>query len=161
MKFVMIAAIALVFLGGGAAGAYFFLNKPAVASATEMSEAEKADAAAAKAAHEAALEAVFVKLDPLILPIVDSNGVTQTVSIVISIEVADEEAAARVEAMQPRLKDAFLQDMYGMLSQKAVMKGGVIEVAKIKARLNNISHKVMGGDTVKEVLLQVVQQRRI
>ncbi len=162
MKIVLIAGLAVLLLGGGAAGAYFFLNKPAEAAGAELSEHDKAAEEAAKAAAaEPVIPAVFVQLSPLVLPIVDENGVSQTVSLVISVEVADEAMAAKVKNLQPRLQDAFIQDMYGVLSRKAVMKGGVIEVAKIKARLNTISDKVMGDDTIKEVLLQVVQQRRI
>lgn len=162
MKVVLIAVMAVLLLGGGAAGAYFFLNKPAEAAGGELSEAAKAEADAAKAAaQEPVIPAVFVQLNPLILPIVDDNGVSQTVSIVISVEVADEAMAAKVKNLQPRLQDAFIQDMYGVLSRKAVMKGGVIEVSKIKERLSAVSHKVMGDDTIKQVLLQVVQQRRV
>jgi len=162
MKLVLIAGLAVLLLGGGAGGAYFFLNKPAEASTAPLSEAAAAEAEAAKAAHEAPMPApVFVELHPLVVPIVDENGVSQTVSMVVSVEVADDATAERVRILQPRLQDAFIQDMYGTLSRKAVMKGGVIEVAKIKARLNRITQSVMGEDVVKDVLLQVVNQRRV
>lgn len=157
MKILVMAGMAVLLLGGGAAGAYFFLNKPAEA-ATATPEHEQA---VVEGEGAVMVPAVFVELDPLILPIVDHNGVSQTVSLVVSVEVADEAAASRVKNLQPRLKDAFIQDMYGELSRKSVMAGGVLEVGKLKARLNRISGKVMGDDTIKEVLLQVVQQRRI
>ncbi len=156
MKMVVMAGLAVLLLGGGAAGAYFFLNKPAEAALSEAGHEQPVAAAVPVAAP-----AVFVELDPLILPIVDQNGVSQTVSLVVSVEVADEAAATRVKNLQPRLKDAFIQDMYGVLSRKNVMAGGVLEVGKLKARLNTVSDKVMGEETIKEVLLQVVQQRRI
>ncbi len=162
MKIVLIAGVALLLLGGGAGAAYMFLNKPAEAAAGDMSaEAIKAEEEAKAAAQTPLVEPIYVQLNPLVLPIVDDNGVTQTVSMVIMIEVPDDIAATSVKNMQPRLQDAFIQDMYGALSRKAVMKGGVIEVAKIKDRLNAISHKVAGPNLIKEVLLQVVQQRRI
>lgn len=163
MKMVMIAGMALLLLGGGGAGIYFFLfNKPAEASATAMSEHEQAVEQAAMDAHGNPIpDSIFVQLDPLILPIVDQNGVTQTISLVLSVEVADQAAADRVKHMQPRLKDAYIQDMYGVLSRKAAMNGGVIEVGKIKARLNAISQKVMGEGAIQDVLLQVVVQRRV
>jgi flagellar FliL protein len=103
----------------------------------------------------------FVELDPLILPIVDQNGISQTVSLVIILEVPDAEAKHKVEAIAPRLKDAFIQDMYGALNRHAALKGGVLQVGTLKSRLNKVSDEVAGEDTVHDVLLQVVQQRPI
>ena len=95
------------------------------------------------------------------MPIIDEDGVNQVVSMVIAIEVADANSATTVKNLSPRLKDAFIQDMYGVLNKHAALKGGVIQVNMIKSRLNKISHKVLGEDVVQDVLLQVVQQRPI
>ena len=103
----------------------------------------------------------FVELEPLILPIIDNNGVNQTVSLVIALEAHDAAAASEIELMQPKLKDAYIQDMYGMLNKHAALKGGVIQIGMLKKRLSEISLKVMGEDKVDDVLLQVVQQRPI
>lgn len=168
MRMIMIAVLALVVLGGGGAGAYFYFQKPAEAAATEGDEVadnhgkkdEKHAKAKKKGGHGAdAIE--FVEMDPLILPIVNSEGLSQTVSLVIALEVSDKESVDLVEKMTPKLKDAYIQDMYGMLSQHANLKGGVIQVGDIKSRLNKISAEVLGEDIVHDVLLQVVQQRPI
>lgn len=160
MKLVLIALGALVILGGGAAGAYFYFAKPAVASAGEASEAAKAhDKAKADAAN--AIPPKFVELNALILPIIDDSGVTQTVSLVVAIEVADAVQEAQVKLLAPRLQDAYIQDMYGMLNKKASMEGGVIEVSKLKERLNKVTSGVLGEGAFNDVLLQVVNQRRI
>lgn len=164
MRMIMIAALALLVVGGGAAGAYFYFMKPAEAAAgAEAAQAkEKAEAAKKEeGGHGGESLTQFVKLDPLILPIIDENGVTQVISLVVALEVESPEAAGKVELMSPRLKDAFIQDMYGALSEKSAMKAGVIQVAALKIRLNKITMDVMGKDTVHDVLLQVVQQRPI
>ena len=103
----------------------------------------------------------FVELDPLILPIVDNTGVSQTVSMVVSLEVPDVAAADKVKHMSPQLKDAYIQDMYGILNEYAALKGGVIQIGAIKTRLNKVTEKIMGEHVVNDVLLQVVQQRPI
>ena len=161
MRMMIMAVVALLVLGGGGAGVYFYFMKPAAAAATESSEVAKnhEDHKKAKKGHGGVVE--FVELDPLILPIIDTEGVTQTVSLVIAIEVASPEAKKEVETLAPRLKDAFIQDMYGVLNQHAALKGGVIQVSTIKSRLNKITTDVMGEDVVNDVLLQVVQQRPI
>jgi flagellar FliL protein len=160
MKLVLIALGALVILGGGAAGAYFFFAQPAVASSGEASEADKAhDKATAE--KGVPVPVMFVELPPLILPIIDGNGVSQTVSLVVAIEVADAVEEANVKHLSPRLNDAYIQDMYGMLNKTAATEGGVIEATKLKARLNEVTGKVLGKDAFNDVLLQVVNQRRI
>ena len=164
MKLAVIALLALVLVGGGAAGAYFYFDNPAEAAGGPVDEAAKAEheAKAAEAAEgvEAPKEQ-FVQLDPLILPLIGDNGVTQTISLVVSIEVPDEVSAKEVERLSPRLKDAFIQDMYGALNRKSAIQDGVLQVAPIKARLNKISTKVLGEEMVNDVLLQIVQQRPI
>ena len=154
MRSLFFVLAALIALGGGGAGAYFYFMKPAEASATE-----KVDHKKAKKAEKEHFE--FVELDPLILPIVDSTGVSQTVSLVITLEVPDANAKNKIIAITPRLKDAFIQDMYGVLNKHAALKGGVIQIGMLKSRLNEVSTKVAGEGTVNDVLLQVVQQRPI
>lgn len=157
MRLIMILLIGALVLGGGGAGAYFYFMQEAEASAPEDGEHQETK----KEDHGEKAHYEFVELDPLILPIVDNSGVSQVVSMVIAIEVADADAAKKVEMMAPKLKDAYIQDLYGMLNEHAALRGGVIQVGYIKKRLGEISHKVMGDDAVHDVLLQVVQQRPI
>lgn len=164
MKMAAIGLLAVLVLGGGAAGAYFYFAKPAVAAGGPVDEAAKAahDAKSKEAAEGAAAPVQeFVELHPLILPVIGENGVTQTVSLVVSLEVPDAATAEEVKRLSPRLQDAFIQDMYGALNRKDSMEKGVIRVAPLKARLNRVTTKVLGEGKVNDVLLQVVQQRRI
>jgi len=159
MKKILVGLVALVLLGGGGAGAYFFFMKPAEASTSEDGVEEHAENKHAKDDGHGGGGLEFVELDPLILPIVDGSGVSQTISIVISLEVEDSYTKDKVLAMEPRLKDAYIQDLYGALNKHAALKGGVLQVDILKARLNKVSAKVAGEDVVQDVLLQVVQQR--
>lgn len=163
MKIAVIALVAVLILGGGAAGAYFYFDKPAVAAGGPLDEAAKAEHEAKTAdAHGAVVaKEEFVQLDALILPVIDEQGVTQVISIVVSLEVPDAATAEEVKRLSPRLKDAFIQDMYGVLNRKNSMEKGVLQVGLIKARLNSITTRVMGENKVNDVLLQVVQQRSL
>jgi flagellar FliL protein len=157
MKKLVMALIALLMLGGGGAGAYFYFQNPAEAASKE--EAPAKDEHAKDGEHGGHFE--YVEMAPLILPIIDEYGVTQTVSLVVSLEVKDAHAAETVKKYQPRLTDAYLQDMYGMLNHYAVAQSGMIKVDKLKERLNKVSTKVLGEDVVNDVLLQVLNQRPI
>lgn len=158
MRIAFLLILALLVLGGGAAGAYFYFQSPAeaaIGTSDEHKQAKEARRGRDAASHK------FVELDPLILPIIDEKGVNQIVSIVIVIEVGDDKKAASVQTLAPRLKDAFIQDMYGVLNKHAALRGGVVQVGMIKQRLREVSIRVMGEDMVEDVLLQVVQQRKI
>lgn len=164
MRILLCALAAILVLGGAGAGAYYYFsgNSAQAADGAEVGDqhdAHKQTAKKAKGGHDAAPS--FVELDPLILPIVDNNGVSQIVTMVISLEVHDAAAAETVSSLSPRLKDAFIQDMYGVLNRHAALKGGVIQVSKIKERLSVLSGKVVGENMISDVLLQVVQQRPI
>src|SRR5262245_21071958 len=125
MRLVFFIVLALLVLGGGGAGAYFYFMQPAEASAGPDSGddhgAKKKDEKHAKKGGPGE-EVTFVELDPLIMPIVDNTGVTQVVSLVIALEVPNKEMAKEVEALSPRLKDAYIQDMYGVLNKYAALK---------------------------------------
>lgn len=161
MRKLILAVAALGVLGGGGAGAYFFLMKkpaeaalPADAKVAEVKKEEHG-----KEGEHA--EPKFVKLDPLVVPIVDSEGVSQVISMVIQFEVKDEESAKKVESLRPRIKDAFITDMYGLMNSKAAMDNGVLRVGYVKKRLTDISQRVMGDGVIDSVLLQMVQQNPI
>lgn len=158
MKKILAILVVLGLLGGGGAGAYFYFMKPAEASQPEGADTEKY---AEKEEEKDTSHHIFVELDVLTLPIVSDSGVTQTVSMVVAIEVASEKAATKVTEQAPRLRDAYIQKMYGLLYAKSALKSGVIQVAPIKEQLNEISHTVLGKDIVEDVLLQVVQQRPV
>lgn len=165
MNKLVLAIAALGVLGGGGAGAYFFLlKKPAEAALPPGQEQVAADEHGAKGdGHdEEAKPPTYVKLDPLVVPIMDADGVSQVISMMISFEVKDEEQAKKVEGLKPRIKDAFITNMYGMLNQKAALdNGGTVKISYVKKRLTDITQKVMGEGVVDNVLLQMVQQNPI
>ncbi|MFP4313293.1 MAG: flagellar basal body-associated FliL family protein [Alphaproteobacteria bacterium] len=164
MKMLLIGLVSLAIIGGGGAGAYFYFMKPAEAVSKDGGTEHKDKHASKKEDDDYKKKAgkyEYVELSPLILPIIDENGVNQVVSMVVAIEVKNSKDATTVTTLSPRLKDAYIQQMYGMLNRHAAFKGGVLQVNEIKKKLNEISDKVLGEDLVQDVLLQVVQQRPV
>jgi flagellar FliL protein len=68
-------------------------------------------------------------------------------------------SAEAVRAQAPRLTDAFLTTIYGAIASGKVMSGGVLDVAQVKSKLNDASVKVLGKDMIRDVLIQIVNQR--
>jgi hypothetical protein len=124
------------------------------AYAEEGGEKEKVDPNAPHPDFE------YLQLDPLNLPIITTNGLTQQVSLLVSLEV-DFGKKDDIGVYKPRLADAYIQDLYGALgSGFALMQGNIVDVRQIKQRLTSVTDKVLGPDhKVHDVLLQVVQQR--
>lgn len=162
MKKIIIIFVALLLLGGGGFAAFTFLGGKTAEASVDPKQASKDKSKAEDAASKAEKDALvsFVKMDPLTLPVVNKNGVVQIVNISITLEVEDAEKAKEVEKFAPRLKDAYIQDMYGALSSNTAMTQGVVDVEVVKKRLNAITQKVIGNDSVRDVLLQAVQQRK-
>ena len=114
----------------------------------------------AKGEDGAPPEFVYIQVDTINLPIITAKGLTQQVSLMISLEVpyADKE---KITTYKPRLMDAYIQDLYGAIGAGyGLMKGSVVDVQQIKQRLTTVTDKVLGPDLkAHDVLLQVIQQR--
>lgn len=159
MKKVFLPVLAILVIAAMAAGGYLYLTAPKGAHAAGAGQAGEPVSQAGKQA-DSIKNPVYVELDPLVLPIIGNNGVSQLVSMSVLLEVS-EKNSEKVEALGPKLTDAFIEDMYGSLAQKAALKGGVIQVSIIKNRLRTVSDEILGQDIVGDVLLQAITQRRI
>jgi flagellar FliL protein len=102
----------------------------------------------------------YVVMQPLMLPIITEQGLTQQVSLQVSLEVPYGQTD-EIKAMQPKLADAYINDLYGMLGAGGgMMQGSVIDVPAIKRHLSEDTDRVLGPNKVHSVLLQVVQQSK-
>lgn len=147
MARIVIFLVVLLLLGGGA-GAYFYLN----------SSHASVDGEAIVEAPLPTKIYSYVAMAPIILPIIDQRGVTHTVSIVVSLQVENAAQAELVKNRLPLLTDAYLSDMYGTLSRRTAMDGGVLRVSMVKERLKSVTDRILPKGVVEDVLLQVVQQ---
>lgn len=163
MKKIMMMMVALVLLGGGGFAVFTFLGGKSAEASVDPKHAakDKSEAQTAESKKESDAKVSFVKMDPLTLPVINKSGVVQIVNISITLEVEDAEKAKEIEKFAPRLKDAYIQDMYGSLgAATSLTPNGVLEVNIVKKRLNAVTQKVLGNDSVRDVLLQAVQQRK-
>lgn len=100
----------------------------------------------------------YVQMNPITLPVLGNNGVSQQISIIVSLEVKYG-TTTDVKTFEPKLTDAYIQDLYGILGTgRGIAAGGTVDVQMLKDRLTQITQKVAGADKVHDVLLQVVHQ---
>lgn len=147
MSRILIILVVLLLIGGGG-GAYFYMGNA-------DASVEAADAAVKT---EPVKNYVYVPMSPILLPVIGRNGVSHTVTIVVSLQVANDADAALVRNRLPVLTDAFLSDMYGSLSRQAAMEGGVLRVSVVKDRLKGAAARVVPDGQIQDILLQVLQQ---
>lgn len=104
----------------------------------------------------------YVAMEQITLPIITDKGVTQQLSLDISLEV-EAGAGKDIAALRPKLADAYIQDLYGALGAgHAFVRGDIIDVRQIKKRLVSVTDKVLGAENrVHDVLLEVVKQRAL
>jgi flagellar protein FliL len=150
MKILVLLLVALIFGGGGfGAGWFLFAN-----------QGDK---------HEEKVEPppppaptgppVFVNIGPLTVPVLGAERIDQFVTLMVALELSDMITAEAVRAQAPRLTDAFLTTIYGSIASGKVMSGGVLDVPQVKSKLGDAASKVLGKDMVRDVLIQIVNQR--
>ncbi len=103
----------------------------------------------------------YIDMQSVTLPIITEKGLTQQLSVAMTLEVPYEQKRD-FEAFQPRLIDAYIQDLYGALgSGFGLTKNGVADIAAIKQRVVRVTNDVLAPANLKphDVLLQVVQQQ--
>ena len=149
MKRIVLIVIVLLLLAGAGGGAYLFLLAP------------PAEAATAETSEQEAGDPVYVEFNPILLPILGDGRVEQVISVVVALEMADQEAADRAIALAPRLNDAYLQALYGRLHADDVIVNGVVDLRMIKRELVRESNNVMGHGVVLDALVQMVSQRHL
>ena len=102
---------------------------------------------------------VYVRLAPIVLPVISSSNVEQLVTIQIAIEVKDFDAGDTLHTNMPKVMDALNRALYGGLEDGTARKGPMVNVDKVKAKATTALQNLMGSDNIKDVLIVNVSQR--
>jgi flagellar FliL protein len=149
MKLIVIVVVVVVLLAGGGGAAYFF-HDALFGAAGEQ--------AAAKLPIEKTPDALFVDLETLNIAVIHKRRIEKHVVLQVALEVVNEAARVRVSKSLPRIKDAFIKDMYDFYAYQNPDAGGV-NVEAIKRRLKRTVDGVMKDGSVKKVLIQGAIER--
>jgi flagellar FliL protein len=102
----------------------------------------------------------YVRMAPIAIPSIGRDRVEQFVTVVVTVEVvADQQPRAAQNV--PRLTDAFITTLYGAVDDKTVLHGALVNIPAIKEKLTEAATKVLGDGVVRDVLVQVVTQRKL
>jgi flagellar basal body-associated protein FliL len=104
---------------------------------------------------------VYVHLSPMILPIITDNGAEQIVTLQITIQVTDFDAADTVHSNMPKVMDALMRALYGGLGNGDLREGQLVDVSKVKSKAITALGQAIGASNIRDVLIEAVAQRRL
>jgi flagellar basal body-associated protein FliL len=146
MKLIVILVVVVVLLAGGGGGVYFFRDALFGESAPKKAEIAKT------------ADVVFVELESMTVAVIRNSRIEKHVVLQVSLEVPDEATRANVAKALPRLKDAFIKDLYDYYAVRTPGSDG-INVEGIKKRLKRTSDLIMGEGVIRAVLIQGAVER--
>jgi flagellar protein FliL len=104
---------------------------------------------------------LFVRLQPMVLPIVTENGAEQIVTLLIIIQVKDADVIRSLQEQMPRVQDAIFRVLYTGLSDGSLSRGNSVNLAKVKIRITNALGKLVDKKGIADILIQGVGQRAL
>ncbi|KAA0597195.1 flagellar basal body-associated protein FliL [Azospirillum lipoferum] len=150
VKALIVLVLGIVLLGGASFGGWFVYQKYFVPHPEEPKKVEPPPKP----------PTAFVRLPPLVVPMIGPSRVEQFVTVVVAVEVHLEKQPI-VQANQPRLTDAFLTALYGGIADQSILSGALVNIPAVKTKLVEAAAKVVGKDAVYDVLVQAVTQRNL
>ena len=151
VKAVIVLVLGIALLGGAGYGGWMLYNIYLVPHEGEEPKKEE---------PPPKVPTSFVRMPPLVVPVIGHAKVEQFITIVVTMEVVAEKAPI-VQAHQPKMVDAFLTALYGAIDDKSVMAGNLVNIPAVKEKLTATAAKVVGPGMVQDVLVQVVTQRNL
>ena len=154
MKGIILAVVGILLLAGAAGGGYFAYKKYIAPPPEEA-------AAPVKTKPAPGPPPTYVRLPRLEIPVIGKDRPEQLITIVIALEVRDQSAAEYLSPRLPRLTDTFMTALYAAIDEGEMTNGSLVNVVRIKKRLQAAANRLLGDDVVKDVLIQTVLQRRL
>jgi flagellar basal body-associated protein FliL len=151
MKLVIIIVLVVVLLAGGGA-AFFYLQGQEAETPEDQKTAET------ETQVKVSADPIYLDVKNLVIPIIRNREIQKYVLFRITLEMRDENTKDEVRAVFPRLKDAFIKDLFDYYAYRSPGAGG-INVNAVRRRLKRASDKTVGKGKVKNVLIQGAFER--
>ena len=153
MKGIVLLIVGVILLLAAAGGGYF--------AYTKFFAAKEEPAEVKKPKPPPGPPPSYVRLPPIAVPVVGADRVEQLITFVIVLRVRDVNTSDSVSGRTPRIVDTFMTTLYGAIDEGEILNGSVVDITRVKAKLQAVSDQLFGPDVVKEVLVQTVLQRRL
>jgi len=102
----------------------------------------------------------YFTLSPFTLPLIDGGVITEQMTLVVALELADEEEREEVARLVPKIRDAMYRELYAMVTFRR--KGSPLpDVDRFKVRLYRVVRGIASEKRVKSLLVQQAFQRPV
>jgi flagellar basal body-associated protein FliL len=158
----LIPFILPLFGSAAGVGAWVFLNPPQTEMvAVQEKRASDAQAKGAQTGTEADVSTSYVKLNnQFIVPVIDKNKVSAIIVVSLSLEIAGNNAAERVYAKEPKLRDSFLQVLFDH-SNIGGFHGAFTDASKIavlRRSLLTVAQMTLGNEVTDVLITNLARQ---
>ncbi len=102
----------------------------------------------------------FYTMKPFTLPLMEDGKVTVHFTLVVALELADEDMRSKVHHLTPRLRDAMYRLLFQMVTFR--LKGSPLPPVDIfKRNLTKVVLKLAGPELVTSLLVQQAFKRKL
>lgn len=101
----------------------------------------------------------YLRLEPIIVPVIHHGAVEQHLIFMLMLEFADEAAREQAKILLPRVVDGFVRDLSILASRPGTEEGIDLTVAKRYLLATGV--RVLGADAIKNVLIERTIARRV
>lgn len=114
--------------------------------------------AAEKSAEDMLNKSIYVTLDPMIIPVIADGVVRRHLTLQVQLEMRDIESDRRLQQRFPKLVDAFMSELFALMSMRFVREKG-IDVEFFRDRLMMRADALLGEGAVKEIFVLGIDKR--
>jgi hypothetical protein len=100
------------------------------------------------------------RLDPFTVPVMGPDSITRHLTFIVTLELTEESLRDRVRQNLPRLRHAINASLFQLVTVRRD-DGSLPPLATVKRRMLEVTKQVAGVDTVRDVLMESVYERRI
>ena len=102
----------------------------------------------------------YFRLDPFVVPIMSREAVTRHLTIIVTLELGGVNQRDAVRGKLPLLRHALNASLYQLVGIQR-SDGSLPAVVTVKSRMLDVAREVAGRDTVRDVLMESIYERRL
>ena len=145
MKMLVIIALLLVILAGGGV-AFWQYGMPMLQEVGDSEDPPMLE------------HTLTVRLNPMVIPMVREGQVTKHLTVNVQLQVAGLSAENQLRENLPKLRDAFLTELYSLMAMRYVQENRM-QTEFIKGRLKLVADNLLGHDILHNIVIQGLERR--
>lgn len=101
----------------------------------------------------------YFTLPPFVVPVISGDSVDRQITLLVTLETKGVDNKEKIVENRQRLQDAFLRDIYGVLSVDREDDRDYTDAVRI--RLKRVGDRLLGAGVIGEVLVKTTYDRRL